>query len=264
MNGTREREPAESAEDGGRLDPRAAAALREQTRAQAQRRLDMRSPGLSLLGAVVVLAAFGAVWLSVRGQHPYTGPTAAGLLVMYGILVGWIAVVATAHRRATTGLSGRSIRQQRAYGAVGLTALVGVSVFQGVLKQDGVSHAIVYGVMPAAGPLIVIGTTRVGIAAVKADWPQFGAALVVIVAGIVAAFVGPSGAWLAAGIGLLVAVEGYAVATRHRPIDLGGPPPRSIQFVSTMPGTTQFTRTSGASATARRRVSWITPALETE
>ena len=37
-----------------------------------------------------------------------------------------------------------------------------------------------------------------------------------IVAGIVAAFVGPSGAWLAAGIGLFVAVEGYAVATGWR------------------------------------------------
>jgi hypothetical protein len=34
----------------------------------------------------VVLVALGAVWLSVRGQHPYKGPTATGLLVMYGVL----------------------------------------------------------------------------------------------------------------------------------------------------------------------------------
>jgi hypothetical protein len=78
--------------------------------------------------------------------------------------------------------------------------------------------AIVYGVIPAAVPLIVIGTTLVGIAVSKEDWPQFGAALVVIVAGIVAAYVGPSGAWLAAGIGLFVAVEGYALATGYAPI----------------------------------------------
>lgn len=95
------------------------------------------SPLLSALGAAVVLVALGAVWLSVRGQHPYTGPTAAGLGVMYGILACWIGVVVTFRRRATAGLSGRSIRQERAYGAAVATALVGVSVLQGVLKHDG-------------------------------------------------------------------------------------------------------------------------------
>ena len=81
------------------------------------------------------------------------------------------------------------------------------------MKHYGASHAIVYGVIPAAGPLIIIGTTVLGIAASKADWPQFGAALTVVTAGIVALFVGPSAAWLAAGIGLLIAVVGYAAAT---------------------------------------------------
>jgi hypothetical protein len=52
-----------------------------------------------------------------------------------------------------------------------------------------------------------------GIAVSKEDWPQFYGALVVIVGGIVAAFAGPSGAWLAAGVGIFIAVEGYAVAT---------------------------------------------------
>ena len=38
--------------------------------------LDFRSPWLSLLAAAGALVGFGAVWLSVRGQHPYKGPTA--------------------------------------------------------------------------------------------------------------------------------------------------------------------------------------------
>ncbi|MGH2867130.1 MAG: hypothetical protein ACRDNK_06115 [Solirubrobacteraceae bacterium] len=83
---------------------------------------------LAVLGAAVVLVALGAVWLSVRGQHPYKGPAAAGLVVMYGILVCWIVVVVAFKRRATAGVSGRSIRQERAYGAAVVTALVGVSV----------------------------------------------------------------------------------------------------------------------------------------
>ena len=55
-----------------------------------------------------------------------------------------------------------------------------------------------------------------GVAASKADWPQFITALTVVAGGIVALFVGPSGAWLAAGIGLSIAVAGYAAATGKR------------------------------------------------
>jgi hypothetical protein len=70
----------------------------------------------------------------------------------------------------------------------------------------------------SSSPAINLRPSEIGIAASKEDWPQFGAALVVIVAGVVAAFVGPSGAWLAAGIGLFVAVEGYALTTGWLPI----------------------------------------------
>ncbi len=84
------------------------------------------------------------------------------------------------------------------------------------MKNYGASHAIVYGLIPAAAPLIIVGTTVLGIAASKADWPQFGAALTVITGGVVAAFVGPSAAWLAAGIGLCIAVAVYAAATAKR------------------------------------------------
>ena len=55
-----------------------------------------------------------------------------------------------------------------------------------------------------------------GMAADKADWPQFGAALTVVVGGSVALFVGPSAAWLAAGISLFVGVAVYAAASAKR------------------------------------------------
>jgi hypothetical protein len=42
------------------------------------------------------------------------------------------------------------------------------------------------------------------------------AALAVVTGGVVAAFAGPSGAWLAAGITLFVAPIGYAAATGER------------------------------------------------
>ena len=117
------------------------------------------------------------------------------------------------YRRATAGVSGPSVRQQRVEGAAILISYLGSPVIQGAMKHYGASHAIVYGVIPAAAPLIIVGTTVLGVAGGKGDWPQFGAALAVVTAGIVALFVGPSGAWLAAGIGLFIAVVGYAAAT---------------------------------------------------
>jgi len=200
-----------SAGEGG-LDPREAARLLEQTRREALRKFDLSSPLLSVLGAAVVLVALGAVWLSVRGQHPYKGPTAAGLLVMYGILVCWIGVVITFRRRATAGVSGRSIRQQRAYGAAIVTALVGVSVFQGVLKHDGVSLAIVYGIYPVTAQLIALGAVGAAIAAAREEWPGFGVGIAVALVASGSAFAGPRGVWLSDGIGCCVVVLGYAAA----------------------------------------------------
>lgn len=211
MNETRDTDDT-AAEHGGGLDPRAAARLLQQTRQEAQRTFNLSSPLLSVLGAAVVLVALGAVWLSVRGQHPYKGPTAAGLLVLYGILACWIGVVVTFRRRATAGVSGRSIRQQRAYAAALVSALVGVSVFQGALKQNGASVAIVYGIYPVTAQLIVLGAVGAAIAAAREEWPGFGVALAVVLIAAGSAFAGPRGVWLSDGVGCCVAVLGYAAA----------------------------------------------------
>ncbi len=165
----------------------------------------------------MILIGYGALWLSTRGQHPYSGPSAGAIVLVYvGVAVS-IAVSVKVYRRATAGVSGPTVRQQQAEGiAILVSFVLGSPVIQGAMKHYGASHAIVYGVIPAAGPLIIVGTTVLGIAASKADWPQFGAALTVVTGGVVAAFVGPSAAWLAAGIGLFIAVAGYAVATGKR------------------------------------------------
>jgi hypothetical protein len=212
MKNTRDIHEATPGNEGDGLDPREAARLLEQTRRDAQRQFGLSSPLLSALGAAVVLLALGAVWLSVRGQHPYKGPTAAGLLVMYGILVCWIGVVVKFRRRATAGLSGRSIRQERAYAAAVVTALVGVSVFQGVLKHDGVSLAIVYGIYPVTAQLIALGALGAAIAAAREEWPGFGVGIAVALVAAGSAFAGPRGVWLSDGIGCCIVVLGYAAA----------------------------------------------------
>jgi hypothetical protein len=137
--------------------------------------------------------------------------------LVYTAVAVSIAVSVKVYRRATAGVSGPSVRQQQVEGvAILISFLLGSPVLQGAMKHYGASDAIVYGVIPAAAPLIIVGTTVLGIAGTKGDWPQFGAALTVVTAGVVAAFVGPSGAWLVAGIGMFLAVVGYAVATARR------------------------------------------------
>ena len=134
-------------------------------------------------------------------------------MLVYAAVAVSIAVSAKVYQRATAGVSGPSLRQRQLEGAAILVSFLGSPVLQGALKHYGASNAIVYGVIPAAAPLIIVGTTVLGVAASKRDWPQFGAVLAVVTGGVVAAFVGPSGAWLAAGIGLFAGVVGYAVAT---------------------------------------------------
>ncbi len=206
-------------EDESGLDPREAAKLLAQTTRDARRRLSVTSPLLSLLGATVALAAFGALWLSVRRQHPYQGPTAAGLLVMFAILGCWIGVVVRFRHRATAGVSGRSIRQERAYTAAVVTALVGVWAVGSVLKHDGVSPAIVSGIYPPTAQLAAFGAIGAAIAAAREEWPGFGAGIAIALIAAASAFAGPRGVWLSDGLGCFVVVLGYSVAqawVRHR------------------------------------------------
>lgn len=209
MNGTRDIDDAATADPGGGLDPREAARLLDETRRQAEHRFALSSPQLSAIGATVALVCFGALWLSVRGQHPYVGPTVAGLVVTYGILACWIATAVTFRRRAMSGVSGRSARQQRAFGAAIVVGLVAVSVYQGVLHHDGVSNAIVYGTYPPTAQLIVLGAVAAAFQGAREDWPGLGIALAIVLVGTASAFAGPRGVWLSDGIGVGVVVLGY-------------------------------------------------------
>ena len=217
MQGTHDIDQTTTADDAGEgLDPREAARLLEQTKREARRQFNLSPPWISAVMGAVILVAYGALWLSTRGQHPYEGPSLGVVGLVYAAVAVSIAVSVKVYRRATAGVSGPSVRRQGIEGVAILVSFLGSPVIQGAMKHYGASDAIVYGVIPAAAPLIIVGTTVLGIAASKADWAQFGATLVVVTGGIVAAFVGPSGAWLAAGIGLFIGVVGYAAATGKR------------------------------------------------
>jgi hypothetical protein len=213
VQGTHDIDQGRGVGDGDGLDPREAARLLAQTEREAQRQFNLSPRWVTALGGTVALVAYSALWLSTRGQHPYKGPSLGVVALVYAAVAVAIAVSVKAYRRATAGVSGPPVRRQQAEGvAIMVSFVLGSPVLQGAAKHYGADDAIVYGVIPAAAPLIIVGTTVLGIAASKADWRQFGGALAVVISGVVAAFVGPSGAWLAAGIGLLIATLTYAAA----------------------------------------------------
>lgn len=210
MNGPSDIGKAETSGDEGGLDPDQAARLLVQTRRQAQRALDFRTPGLSLIAAVVVLVAFGAVWLSVRGQHPYTGPTPVGLIVLYAVVLIRIGTVLHAHRRAQAGVSGRSVRRRQTEAAALAVALIAVYVVMGALAHDGASDSVVYGVYVVTATLLVLGTFGAARAATRDDTRQLGLSLAIVLVAAGSAFAGPRGVWLSDGIGCCIVLVAYS------------------------------------------------------
>lgn len=203
------------------LGPDEAAALLEQTTQQARRKFQPNPPLLSVIQAVVVLAAFGGIWLSVRGQHDYTGPSGWAVAIAYvlvAVVIGWSA---SALKRASAGVGGSAQRKRWAGIVVLLVAWVLVYVFQGALYHAGASHAIVYGLYPATAPLMIVGLVGAANAAGREDWPAVGPTLAVAIVAAVAAFGGPVNAWLIMGIGLCAAMLGGAAITvwqQHRSV----------------------------------------------
>jgi hypothetical protein len=198
-----------TAGNGGTFDPQQAAALLDQTTQQARRQFQPAQPWLLTIRAFIALVIYGALWLSVRGQHPYRHPTAAVIPVLVVLVVVNFVATVTVARRATAGVKGKS--RLRPAEIAGLAALwIAPFVALGAMAGAGISDRIVYGLYPAAAPLLIAGVAWAGVMAARANWVSSGAGLAVAVVGAVALFAGPAGAWLLAGVGLCVVLLGTA------------------------------------------------------
>src|SRR3954447_9551058 len=156
MNGTRDTNHTGTTDGGDQLDPRQAATLLEQTRRQARRQFEPSPPWLLVIRAVLVLAACGAVWLSVRGQHPYRHPTTAAILVIVAFGLINLGVTVAAAKHATTGIGGKT-RFRPADLTIMAIAWIAAYAVMVALAIAGVRPEIVYGVYPITVPLIAGG-----------------------------------------------------------------------------------------------------------
>ena len=208
MNGTPD--PA-AAGPGGTFGPEQAASLLDQTTRQARRQFQPSPPWLLATRAVMVLAALGAIWLSVRGQHPYRGPTAADIPVLIAFIVLNFAATVGVRRHAIAGVSGRTPFRQ------GEIIVLALSFVAAVLLMLGLGAAGAGFAYYATSVLVVPGLAWAVISALRANRPGLGTGVALVVMGIVGAFAGPAGSWAVAAVGLcLTLLASAAVGRRQR------------------------------------------------
>jgi hypothetical protein len=201
-----------AAGNGGALGPQQAAALLDQATQQARRKFQPSPPWLLVTRAVMVLAALGAIWLSVRGQHPYRGPTGADIPVLVAFIVVNFSATVAVRRHAIAGVSGRS-----RFSPGEITVLV-LAIVAGVVALVALGAAGVDFATYPTSVLVIPGLAWAVLMAARANWRGLATGLAIIVIGIVGAFAGPAGAWAVAAVGLCVMLlcSAAAIAWQQR------------------------------------------------
>ncbi len=136
----------------------------------------------------------------------------------YGTLAVWAVVNAVVLRRATSGVGGRAARQRAIIGPGVAVIWICVYIVQGALHHAGAGRAIVYGIWPAAGPLLVVGSAAVAYEAGRERPSSAAFALSAVVLGAVACFAGPRAVWgvIAVGLCALLLAATAAQLWQHR------------------------------------------------
>lgn len=186
---------------GGEFDASQAAAVLNQAAAQARRRLAPTPPALWAFRAVVALVACGSVWLSVRKQQPYTGPTAPAVAVAFIPVVINIIWSSIALRRAGAGVSGPAQRSMRIWLGVMLAVWVVAYAVTAPLFHGTVGHPV-WGWYPASAPFLIVGLVGAVSALALRGRLMAGICLAIGLLAVGAGFGGPAGSWLIMGIGL--------------------------------------------------------------
>lgn len=198
------------------FDPRDARALLEDTERSTHREIDIRSDVLLAAWGAAWLVGYLAIWLSTRGQDPYTGPAGWAYAVLGVAMAAAAIVTVLLIVRATAGISGDSSRAGTYYG---FAWLVGFGVWQfimGAVQQEGVS-AEVSTLLGAALPALIVAVIYCASAALWDEGVLFVVGVWLAVTTAVAVWTGPSGVSLVLGaLGGLGFFVGAVLSHRRR------------------------------------------------
>ncbi len=206
----------ENADEDMGTDVQRAAVILADARVQARHQLRLRYPVLLATWGLMYLLGYGALWLSVRGQHPYQGPTPAALLALTIIVAAAMAITVVLVGRAVSGIGGSSALQRRVYVLASVAGFVGLLTLEAALDHAGASRAVL-GVYGAAAPILLTGMIYAASSAIWLDWTVFGLGLWLVAVAAGSGFAGPVTVWavdaLGAGIAFLAAA---AIRFWHR------------------------------------------------
>jgi hypothetical protein len=196
------------------LDPPGAAVILQQARDRARRELGVRRPVLFLIWGVVVFVSYGAMWLSVRGQHPWHGPAWPTLLLAFLLFVAATGASANVVDRAASGVGGRSELQRGIFALALVAGFAALEIEKQALATAGASRPVT-ALFGQAIPLLVAGLVLLAscVTAARLDWPRLviGGWLLAVAAGGAWAGVVPSLAVYAlaggAGVALMAVIE---------------------------------------------------------
>jgi len=197
----------DGADEEAGMDPQQASVIMQEARDRARRALVVRRPVLLAVWGAAWLVSDGAIWLSVRGQRPYNGPTPAALATLTLVIAAAAVFAAIYIGRAGSGVGGLSVLQRRVLLLSYLGGYVALFTLEAALDHAGASRAVlaVYG---AAAPILLVALTVAASAAVFLDWSLLGLGLWLLAVAAGSGFAGPVTVWavsaLAGGGALLV------------------------------------------------------------
>lgn len=189
------------------MDAADAAAIMRETRDLAMRRLRPDHRAAFTVWGLAWLFGDGAMWLIVRGQHPYHGPSPAAYAAV--LLIGSLAALASVEtNRAESGVGGLSAVRRRLFLVSAFLGYAGVFALEGALAHAGADRPVL-GVFEAAAPILVTGLLYLARSAAIQDWSMTGLGLWLLIVGAASGFAGPETVWaicaLAVGPAFLLA-----------------------------------------------------------
>jgi hypothetical protein len=197
----------DGADEETRMDLQQASAIMQEARDRARRALVVKRPVLLVVWGAAWMVSDGVIWLSVRGQRPYNGPTPAALATLVMVIAAATVFAVIYLGRAGSGVGGLSVLQRRILLLSYLGGYVALFTLEAAIDHAGASRAVlaVYG---AAAPILLVALIIAASAAVFLDWSLLGLGLWLLAVAAGSGFAGPVTVWavsaLAGGGALLV------------------------------------------------------------
>jgi len=198
-------------DDGTPMRAADAAVIMQDAGQKARQQLQVSHRVTFTVWGLALLLGYGAMWLGVRGQHPFHGPDPAAFATVTLLAVA-AAIATVAGNRADSGVGGLSAARRRIHFVAVLAGLAAMFALEGALARTGASRAV-FGVFEASAPILVAGLFYLTTSAVWLDWPLSGLGIWLLAVAAVGGFAGPAGVWavdaLAAGLAylLMAAIE---------------------------------------------------------